>query len=108
MRNDIEDLLKQLEEKSQILAKTEEEKEVQEYLVSRHQEDKAKNHQQALNMIEVADQQYSDLQKLQNVRERKRWLINFFLHRGVTRINDALRKSIFYSLRQFGSKIMWN
>lgn len=71
LKEDLSDTINQLEEKSVMLQKTQEEKEVQEHLVSRHilTEDKIKG--QAFELREVADQQYSDLDKLHESKERK-------------------------------------
>ena len=72
LQEDLADTIQQLEEKSEILFKTQEEKEVQEHLVKKHAETEAKITKQAFELREVADQQYSDLDYLQDVRERKR------------------------------------
>eukprot|EP00094_Tigriopus_californicus_P006624 TCALIF_06379-PA protein Name:"Similar to kif11 Kinesin-like protein KIF11 (Xenopus tropicalis)" AED:0.16 eAED:0.13 QI:0/0.84/0.64/0.92/0.76/0.85/14/257/1084 len=71
LQEDLTDTIKQLEEKSVILYKTQEEKEVQEHLVDRHKDTEEKIKGQAFELREVADQQYSDLDKLHASRERK-------------------------------------
>ena len=72
MNDDLTDTIEQLEHKKIVLLETQREKEVQEHLVSRHVETRDKMSRQAHELREVADQQYSELDKLQNVRERKR------------------------------------
>lgn len=72
LKMDLADTLEQLEEKTAVLVKTQEEKEVQEHLVAKHVETEAKITKQAFELREAADQQYDDLDKLQDVRERKR------------------------------------
>ena len=69
------DTIQQLEEKSAILVVTQEEKEVQEYLVGRHAATEEKIKGQALDLVAVADQQDSDLEKLHESKERKRDLL---------------------------------
>ena len=72
LQMDLTDTIQQLEEKSEILFRTQEEKEVQEHLVKKHAETESKISKQAFELREVADQQYSELDHLQDVRERKR------------------------------------
>lgn len=71
--NELNETIQQLEEKSAILFKTQEEKEIQEHLVARHTDTEQKISKQAFALRETADQQFSHLQKLQDVRERKRY-----------------------------------
>ena len=71
LSEELTDTLQQLTEKSAILEATQEEKEVQEHLVSRHAATEAKIKEQALELREVADQQYSDLERLHDSKERK-------------------------------------
>ena len=77
LQENLTDTIEQLEAKSAILFKTQEEKEVQEHLVSRHKDTEDKIRNQAFELREVADQQYSDLDKLHASKDRKRWV---FLH----------------------------
>jgi hypothetical protein len=62
----------QLESARVILRDTQEDKEVQEHLVARHTATEAKIMDQAFELREVADQQYTDLDKLHDSRDRKR------------------------------------
>jgi isocitrate dehydrogenase kinase/phosphatase len=100
LNDELTDTLQQLEEKSAILFKTQEEKEVQEHLVFKHAKTEEKISQQAHELREVADQQYTDLEKLQEVRERKRFVMKdlvpakqicnvYFLHTSQVVLNKS-------------------
>ena len=60
-----------MEAQAAVLAATQEEKEVQEHLVARHAATEAKITSQAAELMEVADQQYQDLERLHDSKERK-------------------------------------
>ena len=71
LSEELSDTIGQLEAKSAVLEATQEEKEVQEHLVARHALTEAKIKEQALELREVADQQYSDLERLHDSKDRK-------------------------------------
>ena len=72
LSNELQDTIKQLEEKSIVLIETQKEKAMQEHLVAKHSETEEKIRSQAFQLRKVADEQVDDINMLQDSRERKR------------------------------------